>query len=346
MWPGAPAKGGGLEPEVYGVREASGAPRLAPGRRLTFTTASLAGRGTSVRLMQQRNVTLGPLDLKATFGAMTMKAVGRIPAAPGEAWWTAPTPDGPATLHATQHGADVRGEAWGPGSAWVLERLPQLIGAHDDPAAFRPGPGILSELHRRNQGLRLGRTGLVFAALVPTILGQRVTTVSAERSYRALVRAHGTPAPGPLDAWVAPPAEVVAQLSYEDFHVMGVERSRAVIIIETARRARRLEETTTMDLEAANRRLTAVRGIGPWTAAQVAGSALGDTDAVPTGDFHLPNMVAWALAGEPRGDDERMLELLEPYRGHRRRVLVLLKGAGIHAPKYGPKNAVRDIRGQ
>ena len=52
--------------------------------------------------------------------------------------------------------------------------------------------------------------------------------------------------------------------------------------------------------------------------------ALGDSDAVATGDLHLPHMVAWALAGERRGSDERMLELLEPFRGHRARVLRLL----------------------
>ena len=42
-------------------------------------------------------------------------------------------------------------------------------------------------------------------------------------------------------------------------------------------------------------------------------------------------------------DDARMLELLEPYRCHRRRVVLLLKGAGIKAPKYGPRHALRAI---
>src|SRR4029453_406544 len=46
----------------------------------------------------------------------------------------------------------------------------------------------------------------------------------------------------------------------------------------------------------------------------------GDPDAVPVGDFHLPHLVAGALAGEPRGTDERMLEPLAPFAGHRRRV--------------------------
>jgi 3-methyladenine DNA glycosylase/8-oxoguanine DNA glycosylase len=71
------------------------------------------------------------------------------------------------------------------------------------------------------------------------------------------------------------------------------------------------------------------------------GSVYGDRDAVITGDYHLPNSVTWALAGEPRGDDGRMLVLLEPYRPFRRRVIVMIKQAGIHAPKYGPRTPIR-----
>ena len=70
---------------------------------------------------------------------------------------------------------------------------------------------------------------------------------------------------------------------------------------------------------------------------------MGDADAVPVGDFHIPNMVCWALAGEARGDDARMLELLEPYRGQRARVVRLIKHAGVTAPKYGPRLAPQRI---
>ena len=84
-------------------------------------------------------------------------------------------------------------------------------------------------------------------------------------------------------------------------------------------------------------------GIGPWTAAEVGVRALGDVDAVSVGDFHLPNLVAFALAGEPRGTDARMLELLEPYRGQRARVVRLLELSGIWAPRYGPRLSLQPI---
>ena len=83
--------------------------------------------------------------------------------------------------------------------------------------------------------------------------------------------------------------------------------------------------------------------VGPWTVGEVARVALGDPDAVSVGDYHLPTMVAFALVGEPRADDARMLELLEPYRGQRARVVRLLELSGIRAPRYGPRLSPRGI---
>lgn len=259
-------------------------------------------------------------------------------------WWTARTPVGPVTLHivaCAENGVEVT--AWGEGADWGLDAAPGLLGCDDDPSSFRPQPGLVAELHRRNPGLRLGKTGLVFDTLLPTIIGQKVTGLEAERSYQSLVRMYGQPAPGPVESWIAPAPETLARLTYADLHPHGIERKRADVVLEAARRHRRLQEAAAMTPAAALARLTALRGIGRWTAAIVLGIALGDPDAVPVGDYHIPNTVAHALAGEPRGSNERMLELLEPYRGHRRRVIVLLKGGGFSAPRYGPKLAPRSI---
>ena len=89
--------------------------------------------------------------------------------------------------------------------------------------------------------------------------------------------------------------------------------------------------------------MTAFPGIGQWTAAEVARTALGDKDAVSVGDYHLPSLVAWALAGERRADDARMLELLEPYRGQRARVIRLLEVSGVGPPRRGPRMTPRSI---
>ena len=90
-------------------------------------------------------------------------------------------------------------------------------------------------------------------------------------------------------------------------------------------------------------RLRAVPGIGPWTAAEVMLRATGDPDAVSVGDFHLKNLVAYAFTGARKGTDEEMVELLEPYRGHRARVIRLLEASGIRPPAHGPRMAPRSI---
>ena len=50
-----------------------------------------------------------------------------------------------------------------------------------------------------------------------------------------------------------------------------------------------------------------------------------------------------ALAGEPRGTDERMLELLAPFRGHRARVVRLIMHAAIREPRRGPRAPLRSF---
>src|SRR6202165_5996635 len=91
-------------------------------------------------------------------------------------------------------------------------------------------------------------------------------------------------------------------------HRFGIERRRFAVIHLVATRAARLETTTTMEPAEARRLLTSLPGIGPWSAAEVSAVAYGDHDAVSLGDYHLPHQVAWALGGEVRGTEARMLE--------------------------------------
>jgi 3-methyladenine DNA glycosylase/8-oxoguanine DNA glycosylase len=192
-------------------------------------------------------------------------------------------------------------------------------------------------------GLRITRTGAVFEAMVPTILAQKVVGKESARSYRALVQAWGEPAPGPTGLRLPPSAESLATRPYHDFHPFGIEMRRAGAIRMAASSVRRMEQALDLGAEEARRLLSAFPGVGPWSAAEVAIVALGDADAVSVGDYHLPHTVSWALTGRPRGSDQRMLELLEPYHGHRGRVLRLLEAAGIAAPRSGPRMPVRSI---
>jgi 3-methyladenine DNA glycosylase/8-oxoguanine DNA glycosylase len=275
----------------------------------------------------------------------------------GSAWRATRTPDGPATLRLIPDGTAIRAQAWGPGGAWAIEQAPELIGALDHSsefAALLAGHPLLRDLHARLPGIRIGRTRRVFEALVPAIIEQKVTGDEARAAFVALVRRHGEPAPGPWDEpsarrpapmRVPPTPATLAGLPGYAYHPLGLERRRADAIRFAAGRAARVEECVDLPLSDAYARLQALPLVGQWTAAEVGLRALGDADAVSVGDFHLRHAVCWALAGEPRGTDERMLELLAPYAGNRARVIRLIEAVGVQAPRRGPRMSSRSISG-
>jgi 3-methyladenine DNA glycosylase/8-oxoguanine DNA glycosylase len=209
------------------------------------------------------------------------------------------------------------------------------------------GHPLVSRLARRHPGVRIPRTEGVLDVLVPAILEQKVTGREARRAWHGLVRRLSEPAPGPAELGLRfpPSATALAALPYHGYHPFGVEARRAELIRRVAHRADWLEEIVDLPADQAEARLRSVPGIGPWTAAEVAVRALGDEDAVSVGDFHLPGLVSWALAGERRGDDARMLELLEPYRGRRALVMRLLELGAPQPALRGPRLQARSIEG-
>ncbi|MFF1324750.1 MULTISPECIES: DNA-3-methyladenine glycosylase family protein [Streptomyces] len=288
-----------------------------------------------------------PLDLGLVLGPLR-----RGPGDPtfratpdGSVWRASLTPAGPGTLRVAARGAEVRGEAWGPGAEWLLERLPELLGAADDPSVFVPRHRVVAMARHRRPGLRLTRTGLVMESLIPSVLEQKVTTDEAYRAWRLLVRKYGEPAPGPAPGrmHVMPDARTWALIPSWEWHRAGVDNKRASTILRAVRVAARMEEAVRMPPAEAQARLEVVPGIGPWTSAEVVQRSHGAADAVTVGDLHLPGIVGFALAGDRDADDSVMLELLEPYAGQRHRAARLILLSGRVPARRAPRMPRGDI---
>jgi 3-methyladenine DNA glycosylase/8-oxoguanine DNA glycosylase len=307
----------------------------------------------------------------------------------GAIWRTSLTPDGPATIRVlpgrtparvdqpaetaagTPDGTTrVRAQAWGPGAQWLLDALPGALGCHDDVSGFTAliadAHPVIKDAARRHPGLRIGRSGRLMEALVPAILEQKVVVLEAHRAWRILLAKYGTPPPGPAPRGmrVFPPPGTWRRIPSWEWHRAGVEGVRAETIIRAASVADSLERLLTLTHEEADRKLCTIPGIGVWTSAEARQRAAGDPDAVSVGDYHLKNVVGWALAGKRRSSDEEMLVLLEPFKGHRHRATRLIgisRGTGTSAgrpagsgiarygsggpPRRGPRMPVRDYRG-
>jgi 3-methyladenine DNA glycosylase/8-oxoguanine DNA glycosylase len=271
-------------------------------------------------------------------------------------WRTTSTADGPATVRISGTGIsagalagtgrEIRVTAWGAGAVRAGTAVPEWLGAADRPDEFDPGAHpVVADLHRRARWLRLSRTGRTWDALVPAVLEQKVTVAEAHRVWRELLRLAGDPAPGPAPAGmrVVPSAQRVLDVTDWQWHRCGLDGARRRALRAVATVATRLEPEEGCDSAALQRRLCSVPGIGVWTAAEVVQRTFGDPDTVSVGDYHLKNLVGWSLAGR-KTDDAGMLELLEPWRGHRQRVVRLLLVGGARPPRRGPRNAPTNHR--
>jgi 3-methyladenine DNA glycosylase/8-oxoguanine DNA glycosylase len=261
-------------------------------------------------------------------------------------WRTSLQDSGPVTARIQRTAPDtVACQAWGEGAQEYLDALPTLLGLDDDASDFQPQHPVVAAAAARVPHLRLGRTGRVLEALIPAVIEQRVPGADAFRAWRLLVTKFGTPAPGPAPTRmrVPPSAEAWRRIPSWEFHRANVDPGRARTIVGCAQRGAALERLSGRPVVDAREALTTLPGVGVWTAAEVAQRAFGDADALSIGDYHISKMIGWTLIGRPV-DDAGMVELLEPMRPHRYRVVRMLEASGLALePRRGARLPVQQI---
>ncbi len=190
----------------------------------------------------------------------------------------------------------------------VVERVRRLFDLSADPREINAVLGRDRELAAAvalEPGLRVPGAWDSFELAVRAILGQQVSVASATSSAGRLAERYGEPLPAPAGA-VTRLFPTAARLTDVDPAELRLPRARAVAIVSLARAVASgdLSFEPQGDLDATVARLTALPGIGEWTAQYVAMRALGEPDAFPAADLGLlaaarswaPDVTARALA--------------------------------------------------
>lgn len=211
-----------------------------------------------------------------------------------------------------------------PRAAWfeAHEVALRCLGLESDAAGFERrasrSPEI-ARLVRGQRGLRIPRSPHVFEGLVWVVVGAQVNVGFAATCRAALIELAGTPVETGLVAHPDPAA--VAALDHADLVRRQFSRRKAEYIVDAARAI----VSGHLDLEGlagepatvARERLSAVRGLGPWSVEYLMLRSFGFEDCAPIGDVALAKALATFFERADRPDGEEATALMETFRPHR-----------------------------
>jgi AraC family transcriptional regulator of adaptative response / DNA-3-methyladenine glycosylase II len=143
-------------------------------------------------------------------------------------------------------------------------------------------------------GIRVPGAWDPFELGVRALLGQQVSVAAARTLAGRLVRLCGTPLPGGPRGSLSHLFPAPAAVAGADLARVGLTRARAAALrtFAGAVAGGGLDLTVAVGLDEQVARLTALPGIGEWTAHYVAMRALGDPDAFPAGDLGVRRALA------------------------------------------------------
>ena len=246
--------------------------------------------------------------------------------------------DGPATLELTERKDSIVARAWGPGADAAVESAHAMLGLHD-PGIDDFGHERLNAMLRPVMGTRLSRMPSVAQELPCHVLQQQISWRDAARTWKLMVGIHGEPAPGPSGLTLPLSFDQLRRIPIHAYQRAGVIQNRIPTLREIGRLGSRIDDWLEESTERYLRLVQTLPHMGPWTARHTLAVAMGHPDVIVPKDYALPHTVCWALTGQPRGTDQQMVDLLEPFRGNRWRVVRLLWALNISAPRRGPRLA-------
>lgn len=188
----------------------------------------------------------------------------------------------------------------------IVRRLRELFDLDANPAEMAPvfeKDPKLGEVARRCPGLRIPGAWDLFETAARTVIGQQVTVTAASTVAARLVQRLGDPCPPNnqrLEFFAVTPASLAAA-SVDEIAALGMPGKRALALQSLARHALAggLDFSPFTTLAEAAGSLTALPGIGAWTADYIAMRALRYPDAFPAGDIALRKALGNGTALSP-----------------------------------------------
>lgn len=235
-------------------------------------------------------------------------------------------PDGSAGLTLCARPADGAADLPAGVCARLAATLTRTLDLANDPttarAVFEADPALLA-LADGQAGLRLISTPTAFEAFVWAVLGQQISLHVAFRLKAALVQRLGVCAA--VDGgryWAFPTTHAVAAADPVELAALGLGRRKAATIVGVAGRIAAgefdIEALAGLPLAEAEAALTALHGVGPWTAHYTLLRGLRVADACPVSDLGLRVACGALYALGRKASVEEVAAYAErwrPYRG-------------------------------
>jgi DNA-3-methyladenine glycosylase II len=207
-------------------------------------------------------------------------------------------------LTVTLDGDVARGRFDGEGAvteARLVDMVVRMLGLHLESAPFEArfrDDAVLGPLIARQTGLRIPQAATAFEALTWAITGQQINLALAITLRGRLIELVGRPHGKGL--WCYPDARQLAVVDPEELGRRKFTRAKSETLVRVARLVADgeldLEALAALPAEEAERRLTALKGIGPWTAHYTLLRGLGMADCSLQGDVAVRNALT-AQAG-------------------------------------------------